>query len=100
MRQVPGLPISVARRLSSKVFGEDAGATVFDSLKKRKRGVYRAVAVPPKLLDMLMMVYGLRDRGNHWQASAATKSLERMVLSGKESRICGGRHAVGHNLAV
>ncbi len=39
-----------------------AGAIVFESLKKRKRGVYRAVPVPPVVLEMLAMVHGLKDR--------------------------------------
>jgi integrase len=30
-------------------------------LKKRKRGVYRAVPVPPAVLEMLAMVHGLKD---------------------------------------
>jgi len=38
------------------------GAIVFESLKKRRRGVYRAVPVPPKVLEMLEMVHGLKDR--------------------------------------
>ena len=39
-----------------------AQAITFESLKKRKRGVYRAVPVPPKVLDMLEMVHGLKDK--------------------------------------
>ena len=34
---------------------------IFESLKKRRRGVYRAVPVPPSLLDTLDMVHGLRE---------------------------------------
>ena len=34
---------------------------VFESLKKRKRGVFRAVPVPPELLDMLDLVHGIRE---------------------------------------
>jgi integrase/recombinase XerD len=33
---------------------------VFESLKKRRRGVYRAVPVPPELLDALDLVHGIR----------------------------------------
>ena len=37
------------------------GVIVFESLKKRKRGVYRAVPVPPKLLDELQLVHRTRE---------------------------------------
>ena len=34
---------------------------MFESLKKRWRGVFRAVPVPPELLDTLDMVHGIRE---------------------------------------
>ena len=34
---------------------------VFESLKKRRRGVYRAVPLPPELLDALDLVVGVRE---------------------------------------
>ncbi len=35
---------------------------VFESLKKRRRGVFRAVPVPPELLeDTLDLVHGIRE---------------------------------------
>jgi len=41
---------------------------VFESLKKRRKGVYRGVPVPPALLDALDLVHGIRQlqqgRGN------------------------------------
>ena len=57
------------------------GVIVFESLKKRKRGVYRAVPVPPKLLDELQLVHRTRDTENRrgrgrkiplWSMSRAT----------------------------
>lgn len=57
-----GCRISEALQLVGERVDFDAGAIVFESLKKRKRGVYRAVPVPPKVLDMLEMVHGLKDK--------------------------------------
>ena len=37
-------------------------AIVFETLKKRRSGVYRAVPVPEEYLDTLDMVHGLRER--------------------------------------
>ena len=34
---------------------------MFESLKKRRKGVYRAVPVPPGLLDALDLVHGVRE---------------------------------------
>ena len=38
-----------------------AGLLVFESLKKRRSGVYRAVPVPPALLEALDLVHGIRE---------------------------------------
>ena len=38
-----------------------AGQLVLESLKKRRRGVYRAVPVPPALLAALDLVHGIRE---------------------------------------
>jgi integrase/recombinase XerD len=34
---------------------------IFESLKKRRRGIYRAVPVPETLIDQLDMVHGIRE---------------------------------------
>jgi integrase len=57
-----GCRISEALQLVGERIDFDAGAIVFESLKKRKRGVYRAVPVPPVVLEMLAMVHGLKDK--------------------------------------
>jgi hypothetical protein len=43
---------------------------VFESLKKRRTGVFRAVPVPPELLDMLDLVHGIRVAQRRGAASA------------------------------
>jgi integrase/recombinase XerD len=35
---------------------------VFESLKKRRTGIFRAVPIPPALLDVLDMVHGTREQ--------------------------------------
>ncbi|HYZ20907.1 MAG TPA: site-specific integrase [Rhodopila sp.] len=39
-----------------------AGVLVFESLKKRRPGIYRSVPVPPALLEALDLVHGIRER--------------------------------------
>jgi integrase/recombinase XerD len=57
-----GCRVSEALQLVGERIDFAAGAIVFESLKKRKRGVYRAVPVPPAVLEMLAMVHGLKDK--------------------------------------
>src|SRR3978361_1820032 len=37
------------------------GVLVIESLKKRRAGIYRAVPVPPAVLEALDMVHGIRE---------------------------------------
>ena len=55
-----GCRISEALALPSDRIDFKAKVIVFESLKKRKAGVYRAVPVPPALLDMLELVHDLK----------------------------------------
>jgi integrase/recombinase XerD len=68
-----------------------AGALVFESLKKRRSGIYRAVPVPPALLEALNLVHGIREQ----QASRGKGGGQRIRLW-PWSRMTGWRaiHAV------
>src|SRR5215470_13600656 len=55
-----GCRISEALALTADRIDLAEGVIVFESLKKRKRGVYRAVPVPPALLDALDLVHRIR----------------------------------------
>lgn len=55
-----GCRISEALALTADRIDLAAGVIVFESLKKRKSGVYPAVPVPPTLLDALDLVHGIR----------------------------------------
>jgi integrase len=56
-----GCRISEALALTPQSVDLSGKVIVFESLKKRRRGVYRAVPVPPELLDTLDMVHGVRE---------------------------------------
>jgi integrase/recombinase XerD len=56
-----GCRISEALALTPRRIDLSDKVIVFESLKKRKKGVYRVVPVPPDLLDMLDMVHGIRE---------------------------------------
>ena len=57
-----GCRISEALALTPEAIDTAAGTIVFETLKKRKSGVYRAVPVPPALLDLIELAHGLRDK--------------------------------------
>jgi hypothetical protein len=58
-----GLPARLFQALALTVDRVDvaAGVLVLESLKKRLRGIYRAVPVPPVLLNALDLVHGIRE---------------------------------------
>ena len=56
-----GCRISEALELTADRIDLAEGVIVFESLKKRKKGIYRAVPVPPALLDALDLVHGIRQ---------------------------------------
>jgi integrase/recombinase XerD len=56
-----GCRISEALALTPESVDLSGRAVMFESLKKRRRGIYRAVPVPPALLDTLDMVHGIRE---------------------------------------
>jgi len=56
-----GCRISEALALTPEKIDLSGKVIIFESLKKRRRGVFRAVPVPPELLDMLDMVHGIRE---------------------------------------
>ncbi|HEY2132374.1 MAG TPA: hypothetical protein VGH36_05275 [Acetobacteraceae bacterium] len=52
-----GSRLSEALALTADRVDLTAGALVFETLKKRQAGIYRAVPVPPALLDALDLVH-------------------------------------------
>src|SRR4028118_1211783 len=55
-----GCRISEALALTARQVDLSGRVVVFESLKKRRKGVFRAVPVPPELLDAPAMGHGLR----------------------------------------
>jgi integrase/recombinase XerD len=56
-----GSRLSEALALTADRVDLAAGVLVFETLKKRQAGIYRAVPVPPALLDSLDLVHGIRE---------------------------------------
>ena len=74
-----GCPISDALALTSHQIDLSGRVVVFESLKKRRRGVFRAVPVPPELLDTLDMVHGIREAQRRGSAQGPLWPWSRMT---------------------
>lgn len=93
-----GCRISEALALTPKSIDFSAKVIVFESLKKRKRGVFRQVPVPPDLLDTLDMVHGIRQKKGRarterlwtWTRMTAWRKMEAVI---KAAEIEEGPHA-------
>jgi integrase/recombinase XerD len=105
-----GCRISEALALTADRVDFGDGVLVFESLKKRRRGVYRAVPVPPVFLDSLDLVHDLKtarrqaDRGFGvylWGWSRATgwrrvcEIMQAAGITGLHATPKGLRHAFG-----
>jgi integrase/recombinase XerD len=58
-----GARISEVLALTDERIDSNNGTLIFESLKRRKRGVFRAVPVSPRLIEMLDRVHGLTSGG-------------------------------------
>jgi integrase/recombinase XerD len=81
-----------------------AQAITFESRKKRRPGIYRAVPVPTALLDALDLVHGIRDRKTRdriWTWSLKTaytrviEVIEPAGIAGPQASPKGLRHGFG-----
>jgi len=61
VRYYTGCRISEALALTPKRIDMKECTITFECLKKRKRGVFRSIPIPPSLIDILDLVHGLRE---------------------------------------
>jgi integrase/recombinase XerD len=103
-----GCRISEALAVSQHNIDWETKMVVFESLKKRRAGIYRTVPVPEALLDLLADVHGLTRQGQSeaeairlWPFSRATayrrirKVIEAAGLQGQHAMPKGLRHCFG-----
>jgi integrase/recombinase XerD len=105
-----GCRLSEALALTADRIDLAAGALVIESLKKRRAGIFRAVPVPPALLDALDLVHGIRElhasrgkgrgerlwpwsRMSGWRVVHAV--MEAAGLAGPQASPKGLRHGFG-----
>ncbi len=105
-----GCRISEALQLSADRVDLGGGMVVLETLKKRRSGVYRAVPVPPALLDALELVHGISEAQKRpdggaglrlwlWSRSTAWRRVQEVMqatgISGPQASPKGLRHGFG-----
>lgn len=104
-----GCRISEALALNPKQIDLENKSIIFETLKKRREGVFRAVPVPDSLLDTLDLVHGLREqqirRNEHlwsWSRTTAWRKVKSVmdntgIKAGVHASPKGLRHGYGVN---
>ena len=102
-----GCRISEALALTAERVDVATGTITFETLKKRQRGLFRTVPVPPELATMLDLVFGLRGlRGPaakrplwSWSRATAWRRVKEVLaaagIEGAQASPKGLRHAMG-----
>jgi hypothetical protein len=80
------LPIRGAEsELTADRINLSEGVIIFESLKKRKKGIYRAVPVPLFVLDALELVHSIKEKGKGgasvapWNRSTAWRYVKAIM---------------------
>lgn len=93
-----GCRISEALGLSVRHIDLEGKALIFETLKKRRKGIFRAVPIPDDVLDTLDMVHGIREaqrsKGENkrlfsWSRSTAWRRVSEVM---DEAGISEGAH--------
>lgn len=98
-----GCRISEALALTGTRVDRAAGLLVFESLKKRQKGIYRAVPVPPFFLETLATVHNLDAVGDgrlwNWSRTTAWRRVREVMgaagIQGLYATPKGVRHGFG-----
>lgn len=99
-----GARISEILALTPERIDTEAGVIILESLKKRRRGVYRAVPVPQQILLRLDAVHGLKEHASSeclwpWCRTTGWKRVKQTMseahVEGPQASPKGLRHAFG-----
>ncbi len=91
-----GCRISEALALTADRVDLAGGMLIFESLKKRKQGVYRAVPVPATMLDALDLVHGIREAQVKKDGGQGKRlwSWSRATASRRVKEVMGAAHLI------
>jgi integrase/recombinase XerD len=99
-----GCRISEALALTAERVDVDAGVLVFESLKKRRKGIYRAVPVPPDFLKVLEAIHDLNGVGDmrlwDWSRTTAWRRVREVMNAAAIRGLCATPKGVRHGFGI
>ena len=99
-----GCRISEALALTAARVDRGAGVLVFESLKKRRKGIYRAVPVPPAFLETLEAVHDLEALGNarlwDWSRTTGWRRVREVMNAAEIRGLCATPKGVRHGFGI
>jgi len=99
-----GCRLSEALALTAARVDVGAGVLVFESLKKRRRGIYRAVPVPPDFLGTLQAVHDLGGLGDarlwDWSRTTGWRRVREVMDAAAIRGLCATPKGVRHGFGI
>jgi integrase/recombinase XerD len=99
-----GCRLSEALALTAARVDLQAGVLIFESLKKRRKGVYRAVPVPTALLETLQSVHDLGALGDgrlwEWSRTTAWRRVREVMDAAAIRGLCASPKGVRHGFGI
>jgi integrase/recombinase XerD len=99
-----GCRISEALALTGSRVDVAGGVLVFESLKKRRRGVFRAVPVPPQFLVLLGHIHDLPMLGEarlwNWSRTTAWRRVRTVMEAANVSGLYASSKGVRHGFGI
>ncbi|HLJ45469.1 MAG TPA: tyrosine-type recombinase/integrase [Bryobacteraceae bacterium] len=99
-----GCRISEALALTATRVDPVVGVLVFESLKKRRKGIYRAVPVPPDFLEALGAVHDLQALGDarlwDWSRTTGWRRVREVMDAAAIHGLCATPKGVRHGFGI
>jgi integrase len=99
-----GCRISEALALTAARVDVGEGVLVFESLKKRRKGIYRAVPVPPAFLKTLGAVHDLGTLGDaplwDWSRTTGWRRVREVMSAAAIGGLCATPKGVRHGFGI
>jgi integrase len=99
-----GCRLSEALALKANSVDRSAGVVLIESLKKRRKGIYRAVPVPPELLETLAAVHNLDTHADarlwDWSRTTAWRRVKEVMDAAAIHGLCASPKGVRHGFGI
>lgn len=99
-----GCRISEALALTGARVDLCSRVVVFESLKKRRQGVFRAVPVPSTFLETLDYVHDLQSVGGerlwNWSRTTGWRRVKEIMLAAEVSGLCASPKGLRHGFGI